>query len=1041
MQPHTPPPIWCNCAPFPLRLGQECARLFKGLESRVAARKVSEHTYDCTTQRLQSLTKCMLWQYVVYNTILRKQPADLYDKFKQADNLFPTTIFVLASAVLKVSRAMKLSKDLILYRGLGGTTDLPDSYFKLDEYGCRGFSDFGFMSTTANKQVAINYCGITKQKPLPLVLAIRVGATDRGACVRDFSQYMSEVEYLFAPCSFIEPDGPDYLEVNRAGVVRIIPVRVKASAKSNTVDDLEVRKKTLHLSAFKYRVHEIEMQLAKLACNHHAEQRLAEDRTRDTLVTSGAAMTVEGFVSMIVGQCKEVYSRHEAVSPDEYNDDTRFRSLVLEMVEVREMAEAKLCEWMENKKGALIRFRYGAKLRTAHRRWIAFLHRQLIKSPKDQKVAMALRLLKTRGLVVDSVEEVNELGENRLMASAADGRYSVIEMLVDASAQVNCARPQDGVSAIWLAAQFGQCLTIETLVRFNAEVNHCASNGASPTYIAAQMGNSKCIETLHRLKADVNLADRDGIAPAHMAAMNGRTGCIILLNELEARLDDRNKEGKTPFELASDHGHDDAARLIEELIFKRAKQKTPPRTEMVKDAVIAMQAASRSLIITTGDVSDVDGFLALAEYAKTGADVLFVMNYPAYIGVSEAEASDPRNRDYAKNNPGLGYRYSATEVLKSTGQMHPRAIEYEKYFEGCKQTELGGENERMKSALTDLAFCMAVQVWKEACSQGRLLFHIGGINSVNPFSETAIKNEVLVYAPLVQCSRPFLDAQQGQTYDTERNKICLNISGYSDIYLDFNGSMAFWNEEWATLLSEKRAAKSLRGVFIMGGVYDDKEPVTSPPIPGKLNRFSSATMNQLYHPECAASFFRFVEQHGVQAFIVTNNSVRDLTTTNSVTKAKTYEGIERFLDANGLQGTYLRSFAKVHYESIYNPPRKPFDMYTARALTMWLKSKDLNTEESLCSHKRFLFYSNVFGICIVSKLETWEEVRDRYAGRIGPEPRDEDPVAVRNKKEFFLKEVEILKSITYMARLSVFDVHLDIDPSTSAFKIVMDKDD
>ena len=44
----------------------------------------------------------------MYNTILRKFPKDLYDKFSGADNLFSTTIFVLASAVLKVSRAIRI---------------------------------------------------------------------------------------------------------------------------------------------------------------------------------------------------------------------------------------------------------------------------------------------------------------------------------------------------------------------------------------------------------------------------------------------------------------------------------------------------------------------------------------------------------------------------------------------------------------------------------------------------------------------------------------------------------------------------------------------------------------------------------------------------------------------------------------------------------------------------------------------------------------------------------------------------------------------
>ena len=37
----------------------------------------------------------------------------------------------------------------------------------------------------------------------------------------------------------------------------------------------------------------------------------------------------------------------------------------------------------------------------------------------------------------------------------------------------------------------------------------------------------------------------------------------------------------------------------------------------------------RKLIISTGDASDADGFLAIALYARTGADLLFIMNLPA----------------------------------------------------------------------------------------------------------------------------------------------------------------------------------------------------------------------------------------------------------------------------------------------------------------------------------------------------------------------------------------------------------------------------
>ena len=42
--------------------------------------------------------------FVVYNGILRRYPKELYEVFEKSDNRFSTTIFVLVSAVQKLSR-------------------------------------------------------------------------------------------------------------------------------------------------------------------------------------------------------------------------------------------------------------------------------------------------------------------------------------------------------------------------------------------------------------------------------------------------------------------------------------------------------------------------------------------------------------------------------------------------------------------------------------------------------------------------------------------------------------------------------------------------------------------------------------------------------------------------------------------------------------------------------------------------------------------------------------------------------------------------
>ena len=127
---------------------------------------------------------------MVYNSILRRLPCDLpegklYKTLNDEQNLFSTSIFVLVSAVKKIAQATKLPDGLLLFCGLGGKSDFPDKFWKSDEYGSRGYLDWGFRSTTSNMEAALNYSGIGDgRNPLPTMLNILVGSIDHGALLR-----------------------------------------------------------------------------------------------------------------------------------------------------------------------------------------------------------------------------------------------------------------------------------------------------------------------------------------------------------------------------------------------------------------------------------------------------------------------------------------------------------------------------------------------------------------------------------------------------------------------------------------------------------------------------------------------------------------------------------------------------------------------------------------------------------------------------------------------------------------------------------------
>jgi hypothetical protein len=111
-------------------------------------------------------------QYEIYNCMLRRHPEDRFRRFDEGANLFSTTIAVLSSAVQKLARIAPLREGTPLYRGLDRLMELPDSFFRPDDRGRRGFAEWGFFSTTQAKEMALRYAGACVTK-LCCLLVVR----------------------------------------------------------------------------------------------------------------------------------------------------------------------------------------------------------------------------------------------------------------------------------------------------------------------------------------------------------------------------------------------------------------------------------------------------------------------------------------------------------------------------------------------------------------------------------------------------------------------------------------------------------------------------------------------------------------------------------------------------------------------------------------------------------------------------------------------------------------------------------------------------
>ena len=90
-----------------------------------------------------------------------------------------------------------------------------------------------------------------------------------------------------------------------------------------------------------------------------------------------------------------------------------------------------------------------------------------------------------------------------------------------------------------------------------------------------------------------------------------------------------------------------------------------------------------------------------------------------------------------------------------------------------------------------------------------------------------------------------------------------------------------------------------------------------------------------------------------------------------------------FLTPDSLASDYIKKLAKAHYESTYNPPRKMFDVYAAAALVCFMGSGDVSVNQLLMQQPvRQLFYSDQFGITLVTDKSTWEEALNCYVSQI-----------------------------------------------------------
>jgi hypothetical protein len=471
--------------------------------------------------------------YEKYNCVLRQWPKEAYDEMVSKGSTFSTTIHVLVSAVQKLSAAIKLPDGTKLYRGLGGFTELPESFFKPHANGGRGFTEWGFMSTTSSKNVAIHYASMgrrSNQVTPHMVLELTVNAVDRGACIRDLSQYPHEVEFLWVPCSFVAPVPgiSETIEVTEEyGVVCIAHVEVNSNQSVRTLEHLLASKKQTHMAAFRYCLQELQRDLVKECEERGGPLKYAADPYKRF---RGKEYTCESLIENIMAECKLKFEKHDQLGAEDFAEDETFRSLVTEMLNVRTMAMSKLRLWLEDPS------RYIMSLDTvcisdAHQQLLGFLRKRMQHEDPKKRADTVLQICKLKGLLdrdVDGVDGLNHW-ETRLISAAAEGMSrNNLELLLEAGSVKRHGEVVDMTSseasdketrekkltilsrALMKSAEFGHLHCIEVLMENEADIHFSYADGVTSLCKAAQNGHADTVTKLLSAGADSNVVDSNG---------------------------------------------------------------------------------------------------------------------------------------------------------------------------------------------------------------------------------------------------------------------------------------------------------------------------------------------------------------------------------------------------------------------------------------------------------------------------------------------------------------------------------------------------
>jgi hypothetical protein len=345
---------------------------------------------------------------------------------------------------------------------------------------------------------------------------------------------------------------------------------VNLNLKTETVEQLLEKKKSMHITGFEFRLIELQHRLHDDAKAGNAEARLKRDKDRQGAYWP-KTYSIDSYIRSLVERVEAVFKRHCLRSAADYSDDAVYRSLVAESLDSASMARSALLWWLQDDTVQIHLVHDDFSLMWFRREYESYLQSRHKNAAEDESCAAALEFCKARNLLCADINERNSSDETPLLSLVGSGS-SHIDMLLLISAKCDLTACNAlGESALLLAAQAGRADLIDALVQAGADCNQADKDGRTPLYIAARNNHPSCIETLVRARADVNRARLNGTTPLFSASCNGRTACVRALLRANADVS-LEWQGWTPLQTALKHCHHEVVCVLQEALQSNYKQ-------------------------------------------------------------------------------------------------------------------------------------------------------------------------------------------------------------------------------------------------------------------------------------------------------------------------------------------------------------------------------------------------------------------------------------------------------------------------------------